>query len=387
MRELTAAAVDRLETYAGHFADGFRRRDQAKWMAVYLQGLLAAGDRKTVETMAREVVPPTSVQVEDPAQALQNFVNQSPWDEKALWQIFRARAAHRLARPGVFVIEDVGFPKQGQQSVGVQRQLWSATGKKANCQVAVALSYVDAEGCVPLAIRLYLPRTWLNAPDRLEAAGVPLEARRARLRTDIALELLDAVRSEGLTAPVVAGPGYSSSDFRQALTDREMTYLLGVADDYLVVPEAATVGAAVGGASTSPWSRSVGPLPVSLGQLVSGSTSGPGFEWAPVSGEGLIDRSSNGQAALCRALVEHRAGGWPAFALTNLPTETTAQEAGRLWQARPVTTSAFRRMRDELGLDHFEGRSWRGFHHHTCLVALAYGFLISEEAREGEEDR
>jgi SRSO17 transposase len=378
MSDITNTNLRGLEAYAELFGDAFRRRDQAKWMRVYLQGLLAPGERKTVETMARQVTPPDG-RVEDLAQALQNFVNQSPWDEQALWQRYRSRvASRRLNSAGVFVIDDVGFPKQGQQSVGVQRQFWSAAGKKANCQIAVALSWCDADGCVPLALRLYLPRTWLNAPDRLDAAGVPAEARRAMLRTDIALELLDEVRAEGFAAAaVVAGPGYASAEFRRALAERDSHYLVSAAGDFLVVPEApVAVGAPVSGQAFGGW-RSNGHRSAPLADLAPRSGHGRRFDWITVADDGLGDPGIYGSGETRRVLVEHRPDGRTGFAFTNLPLDASVAEAGDRWRARGQAESAYRRMRDELGLDHFEGRSWRGFHHHTCLVALAYGFLLT----------
>ena len=140
--------------------------------------------------------------MEDAAQALQNFVNQSPWDEQIVWRRYRTLLAERVAEPdGVFVVNDLTFIKQGRHSVGVQRQYSSALGRKTNCQIAVALHHVGAAGGCPLGLRLYLPRAWLQQPQRLDAVGVAPENRLAGGKGAIALDLLDEARKDGWSAP------------------------------------------------------------------------------------------------------------------------------------------------------------------------------------------
>jgi SRSO17 transposase len=271
--------LQELDAYVGLFRGGFRRAEQARWAAVYLQGLLGAGRRKNIGTLAETAVLPPGLAVEDVAQALQNFVNQSPWDEQRLWQRYRTLMAECLGKGAEALrVEDVTFPKQGRHSVGVLRQHSSALGRKINCQVAVSLHAVTAAGHVPLALRLYLPRKWLESPARLAAAGVPPECRVPLGKAEVALELLDRVREEGWPGPeVAAGPGYrDSAAFREGLAARGLSFR---------------------------------ELPEGVGS--EGDPLGP-------------------------TLAELR----------------------------------------ELGLDHFEGRSWRGFHHHGCLFMLAYGFRV-----------
>jgi SRSO17 transposase len=318
--------LQRLHAYAGLFREDFRRTDQARWAHAYLQGLLRDAGRKNVATLARRLVPPAGCGADDTAQALQNFINQSPWDEQQPWRRFRALLARRFGHPeGVFVIDDLTFLKQGQHSVGVQRQYSSALARKVNCQVAVAVHYVSRRGDFPLALRLYLPKDWLNAPRRLDAAGVPAECHRFATKGEIALELLDQVRAEEVPGRcVVAGAGYGTSPgFCEGLAARGLFYLVKVPEDVAAFAEK--------------------PLAVPDGH--------------------------NGRA--------------PAAVLSNLPAATSVRRAARLWDTHPRARAAYQRMRDELGLDHFEGRSWRGFHHHLCLVMLAYGFLLTEQERRG----
>jgi SRSO17 transposase len=305
-----SAWLQALDEFLEPFREAFRRREQWQWASVYLQGLLRPGQRKTIGNLAQCVVLPPDLPVTDTAQALQHFVNQSPWDEERLWRRYRALLAARCdAAAGTLVLEEFVFVKQGRHSVGVQRQYSAARGGKCNCQIAVGVHRAGADGVFPLALRLYLPRGWLGDPSRLDAAGVPAEARRPQSRSGLALALLDAVRAEGWLAPVVAGGAGFGADasLREALADRGPGYVLAVPDDSrLLVGERVT--------AVEDEDRSV--------LLVSSGTSEPLAAWRDVEAVRRANR------ALC----------------------------------------------DERGLDHFEGRSWRGFHHHACLAVLAAVF-------------
>jgi SRSO17 transposase len=279
-RTVSPRFLAELDEYVGLFRGEFRRSDQARWAGVYLQGLLRADGRKNMETLAGTVALPPGLAADDVAQALQNFVNQSPWDEQRLGRRYRALLAGRPgASPSRLHVEDLTFPKQGRHSVGVQRQYSSTLGRKVNCQVAVSLHHVGPDGALPLALRLYLPRRWAEAPERLEAAGVPEEHRALLGKAELALQLLDLVRGEG-------------------------------------------------------WSGS---------EL----TASPGYRGAAAFRDGLAERG--------------------------LELQEDGTDAGRFEEGMA-------RLR-ELGLDHFEGRSWRGFHHHACLVMLAYGFTVWRQRR------
>src|SRR5215203_5949818 len=172
--ELDPAVLGRLRDYAALFAPDFPQSKPARWAGVYLQGLLLDGERKSIEPLSRRVALPEGLTSKDPEQALQQFVNQSPWDEQAVLRRYRAHLARTFAGPdGIFLFDDVSFPKQGAHSVGVQRQYCGALGKKANCQVAVSVHYVAPGGHYPLDLRLYLPECWLADQRRLDKAGVP----------------------------------------------------------------------------------------------------------------------------------------------------------------------------------------------------------------------
>src|SRR3954468_19431611 len=238
--ELAPEVLDRLGTYAARFRDDFNRPRQAQYSGVYLQGLILDGELKSIEPLSRKVTLPPGLQVADLDQALQQFVGQSTWDEQAVWKRYRSTMAQTFASPsGIFVIDATSFPKQGKHSVRVKRQYCGALGKKANCQVAPSVHYVGPKGHYPLAMRLYLPESWLGDAGRLDRAGVPGQERRPLTKGQIALELLDRVRGEGLPGRlVVADAGYGvSGPFRDGLASRGLHYIVGVTDEMVVFTE------------------------------------------------------------------------------------------------------------------------------------------------------
>jgi SRSO17 transposase len=405
--ELAPEVLDRLNAYADRFRDDFNRPRQAQYSGVYLQGLILDGDRKSIEPLSRKATLPPGLEVSDLDQALQQFIGQSTWDQQTVWKRYRSVMAETFASPaGIFVIDDTSFPKQGKLSVGVQRQYCGAQGKKANCQVAPSVHYVAPKGHCPLAMRLYLPETWLDDSKRLEKAGVPRERRRALTKGQIALELLDQVRSEGLPGRlVVADAGYGvSGPFREGLAERGLSYIVGVTDEMVVFTEEPSwevPGPAVRppGSGGRPRRRSrlkAGtPKPVSLRELAAstplrkvtwregtkGKLSGR-FAWLRVWPGGGWATGVCAGAEPIWLLIEEQADGKIKYALSNLPGRTGRIKAVRLWKSRWPVEQGYQQMKEELGLDHHEGRSWRGFHHHARLVMLAFGFLALERERE-----
>src|SRR3954470_17354804 len=408
--ELAPEVLGRLDAYAARFRDDFNRPRQAQYSGVYLQGLILDGERKSSEPLSRKVTLPPGLEVSDLDQALQQFVGQSTWDEQAVWRRYRSTMAATFASPkGIFVIDDTSFPKQGKHSAGVQRQYCGASGKKANCQVAPSVHYVGPKGHYPLAMRLYLPEVWLGDAERLDKAGVPEEHRRALTKGQIALELLDQVRAEGLPGRlVVADAGYGvSGPFRDGLASRGLNYIVGVTEEMVVFTEAPTWEAPGPAARPSksggrPRKRSRlkegTPRPVSLKALAASTPlrkvtwregtkaklSGR-FAWLRVWPGGGWATGECAGAGPGWLLIEEQADGRIKYALSNLPEATRRIEAVRLWKSRWPVEQGYQQMKEELGLDHHEGRSWRGFHHHACLVMLAFGFLALEREREARD--
>jgi SRSO17 transposase len=407
--ELTPEVLDRLGDYADVFRDGFSHKKQAAWSGVYLQGLLHDGERKSIEPLSGRVTLPVGLDAKDPEQALQQFVSQSPWDDEELGRRYRKHLAQTLASPeGIFVFDDTSFPKQGTHSVGVQRQYCGALGKKANCQVAPSVHYVSPKGHYPLAMRLFLPDSWIEDPARLDAAGVPEAFRQAQTKGEIALDLLDTVRGEGLPGWLaVADAGYGvSEDFRKGLASRGLASIVGVTDEMVVFtneptwepPGPAERPVGTGGRPRQrPRLAENEPRPVSLKDLAAGTAlrkvtwregtkgklSGQ-FAWLRVWPGGGWATGDCAGAEPIWLLIERQADGKLKYAFSDLPADTPRLRAVRLWKSRWPVEQGYQQMKEELGLDHFEGRSWRGFHHHVTLVMLAFGFLVLEQLREKE---
>lgn len=320
---------------------------------------------------------PDGLSVSD--QALQQFLGQSTWDEQAALRRYRATMVAKFADPaGIFVIDDTTFPKQGKHSVGVQRQYCGALGKKANCQCAVSVHYVAPKGHSPLDMRLYLPDSWLDDPARLDEAGVPGAERRRLSKRQISLELLDRVRAEGLLGGVVvADSGYGvSGPFRAGLAERGLHSIVGVTDEMLVFTEPPRWIAPMAGPGGRPqkWHRLAeeSPRPISLEELAARTprrkvtwregTKGPmwgRFAWLRVWPAGGLATGQCADAELIWLLIEEQADGKRKYAFSNLPADTRRINAVRLWRSRRPVELGYQQMKEELGLDHHEGRSWR----------------------------
>jgi SRSO17 transposase len=348
--ELAPEVLQRLRDYAEQFRDLYRYPTQFSWSGVYLRGLLQDGDRKSIEPMAARVPRPAELlDIRDPEQALQQFVNQSPWDEPTVEKRYRSVMAGPLASPrGIFVIDDTGFPKQGKHSVGVQRQYCGQLGKKANCQVAVTVHYVSPKGHFPAALRLYLPESWTRSPERLEAVGVPERYREKQTKGQIALDLLDQVRREELLPGdvVITDAGYGvAQEFRAGLAQRGLFYIAGVTSGMVVFteeprwewPQPATRGRR----PTNPHLAERNPRPVRLEELArrlprrkvtwregtKGKLSGK-FSWVRVWPAQGWERGQCAGAEPLWLLIEEQADGKIQFAFSNLPVGTSRPLAG-----------------------------------------------------------
>jgi len=403
---LDPAVLDRLRRYAAHFAPDFPQSKPARWAGVYLHGLLADGERKSIEPLSHRVTLPPGLTSEDPEQALQQFVSQSPWDEQAVLRRYRALMGEHFASPdGVFVIDDTSFPKRGRHSVGVSHQYCGALGKQANCQVAVTLHSTSPRGHFPLDLRLYLPESWTTDAGRMDAAGVPDDARVHRTKGQIALGLLDRVRAEGVRGSVVvADAGYGNAgELRDGLAERGLYYVVGVQAETVVFAQrprwAHPPRTGRRGPDPSRWVLADdSPRPLSVGELAGrlrlrrvswrvgtkGRLSAP-FAWVRVWLGADWHRGTRVPPEPVWLLVEEQSGGQIKYALSNFPPGTPIRTAVRLWKQRWRIEQGHQQMKEELGLDHFEGRGWRGFHHHAAVVLLAYGFLLLERTRPRAE--
>ena len=404
--ELDGDVLERLEQYVALFAADFGVITRRHWAEIYLQGLFLDGERKSIQPLSHRVTVPGWHG--DTEQALQLFVNQSGWDEQKVLRTYRKVLAGALAdAAGVIVIDDTGFPKKGRHSVGVARQYSGTLGKTDNCQIAVSLHYVAPMGDYPLALRLFLHESWTSQPQRMEAVHVPAAEQVPKTKGEIALDLLDLVRKEGLPhRAVVADAGYGIGvEFRHGLEARSETYVVGIAGQEAVFTEPPSwqvrSETAERGRPPSRWYITAAtPPPVAVKALAQQLERTP-FSWRQGTKGALqaefawvrvwpAHRWSIGRAAddvphpateARWLLVEWRSDGSIRYALSNLPATATLADGASLWKTRWHVEQGYQQLKEELGLDHFEGRSWPGFHHHATLCFLAYGFLALERLR------
>jgi SRSO17 transposase len=371
------------------FLAALHREAQRRWAPVYLQGLLGPGERKSVAPMAARVAP-------DDVQQLHHFVAASPWATAPLEQEL-ARTAQRLVGGprAVLIIDDTALPKQGRHSVGVARQYCGALGKTANCQTLVSLTLARGEVPVPLALRLYLPAEWVADRARCRRARVPAEIG-FRTKNELALADLDRVRAAGVTfGTVLADAAYgTSAEFRQALSARGLCWAVGVLRTQKVYPAHVRLAPARPGPTGRPpkhptpsvRSRSAETMITALGRSAwrrlvwRHGTKGPlAADFAAVRvrvADGpLMARGQHRPGAAAWLVGERRASGERKYYLTNHPATASLLTLARAIKARWVCEQAHQQMKEELGLDHYEGRSWRGLHHHALLSMIAFAFL------------
>ena len=384
----------RLVVFAEEVFEPMRRKDQRRWGETYLRGLMLDGKRKSVEPMA--------ARLEDgDEQCLQQFVNQSPWR----WEPVRERLAVRMTAeiaPEAWVVDDTGFPKQGKKSVGVARQYCGALGKTGNCQVGVSVSAVTAQASCPIDWRLFLPEAWDEDPRRT-ACRVPDEVRH-QPKWRLALAMVDELTGWGIQAPPVLGDAaYGDiTEFRSGLEERGIQYVLDVKATTSALPENATplAPARKPGRGRPPAPRYRRPFG-NLAELAAGADQDAWTDitWREGTRGAMHSRflairvrpanvklrraDPDGELRACWLLAE-----WPAskdaptdYWLSNLPADTTIDQLVALAKLRWRVEQDYRELKDALGLDHFEGRSWPGWHHHVTLVSVAHGFLTTERLR------
>lgn len=403
MRHASDPSERRFREYLDRLARAVRHWDRREPLRAYLTGLCLPGERKSIEPMAARVDPR---HVRARHQSMHHFVANAPWEDAAVLKVARDWVLEQMERHGAvaaWVIDDTGIPKKGSHSVGVARQYCGAVGKQENCQVAVSVSLVNEAVSVPAAYRLYLPESWAKDRKRRRKAGIP-EGIAFRTKWEIALEQVAALKEEGLPpAPVVADAGYGViTRFRDRLTAMRIPYLVGVTGETTVwrpddrpLPPRPYRGR---GRRPIRWRRTKRHRPVAIRALARAL---PASAWRTVrwrqGTRGTMHsrfawrrvRAAHGDENLPRPReLEWLLIEWPRteseptkFWLSTMPADTPASQLVRLAKIRWRIERDYEELKREFGLDHFEGRGWRGFHHHATLSIAAYGFLAAERAR------
>jgi SRSO17 transposase len=377
-----ARYVDGLVSVIGH-------ADRAAPLRDYCMGLVLPGERKSVEPMAAITAPERTAAQH---QSLLHFVGQGGWSDEEVLAKVRAQVLPRIERHGAieaWIIDDTSFPKQGRHSVGVSHQYCGQLGKQANCQVAVSLSLANHDASLPVAYRLYLPKDWAEDDRRRSKAGVPEEIG-FKTKPEIALEQIRWACEMGLPGDMVlfdAGYGHDSK-LRTGVTELGRAYVAGIQPQTLVwAPGTRRGRAPKRGRSDAPNATSVKDVAVGL----------PAKAWRTIKWrEGTNDWLSS-RFARVRVHVASRHERpdkpakewllieWPddedeptRYWLSTLPKNITFTGLVDAAKLRWRVERDYQELKQEVGLGHFEGRGWRGFHHHATLCIAAYGFLISE---------
>jgi SRSO17 transposase len=391
-----AAYLDRLAQAAGHL-------DRVVPLKSYCTGLLLPGERKSVEPMAARLCPDN---VRQTHQSLHHVVAHAPWSDEDILEAVRQYALSAMQKQGpieAWVVEDTGLVKKGTHSVGVTRQYCGQVGKQENCRVAVSLSISNAQASLPIAWRLYLPEVWANDKKRRKAAGVPEEIP-FQTKPEIALQQIRvAVEREIAQAPVLADAAYGTeTKFREGITALGLPYVVGIQS------------------SVTAWKPGEGPLPkrvwkgngrppkllrrdprhapISVKEL---ALTLPPRMWREVRWREGTRHQLRSRFAALRVRPAHRdywrseprpeewlLVEWPKeesepiqYWFSTLPADVPLKDLVRLAKQRWLIERDYQELKQELGLGHYEGRGWRGFHHHATLCIAAYGFLVAERSR------
>ena len=383
------AQRERLKGFLDEMLVTLGRLERRQWGDVYVRGLLATSGRKATASMAAHVS-------DGNVQAMQQFIGQSPWP----WEPLREGLAHRLVEElhpvAAWVVDDTGFPKKGVHSVGVARQYSGTLGKIGNCQVAVSLHYATDDAAVPLDFTLYLPEEWLEGKRR-QKAGIPKYVT-FQPKWALALALIDrALAWEVPKGVIVADVGYgNTTEFRTGLAERKLLFAVGVQHTTAVWADSGNL--------VNPSLRRRGrprrkPLKVGAPMSVSEvSQSLPQERWQRVTWREGTKGPMTSRFTATRVLPSHsyQHDGlkeeplwllveWPEdeaaptkFWFANLPEDASLLSLVRLAKIRWWIEQGYQQLKDELGLDHYEGRSWQGWHHHVTMTMLAFGFLTLE---------
>ncbi|HLO08357.1 MAG TPA: IS701 family transposase [Terriglobales bacterium] len=383
-------------------ANAARHADRHTPLKNYCKGLLLPGERKSVEPMAARLAPDNIRRMH---QSLHHLVADAPWNDEEMLAEVRRQVLPAMEKHGpvvAWIVDDTGFPKQGQHSVGVARQYCGQIGKHDNCQAAVSLSVSTWNSSLPIAWRLYLPEVWCQDAERRQQAGVP-EEMEFQTKPEIALgQIRQAMEQKVPAGVVLADAGYGNGmPFRTAITELGLQYMVGVESTTTVwepgqQPLPAPPRKPGRGAPPKRLQRNVDHQPVAVKQLALGL---PPSAWKQIGWRQGSRETLRSRFAAVRVRPAHRDYKkiaphpeewllieWPKN--ESEPTKywlstwrETLKSLVKMAKHRWIIERDYEELKQELGLGHYEGRGWRGFHHHGVLCIAAYGFLVSERNR------
>jgi len=397
------------QRYMKYLCEALGHQDRHVGFSDYSRGLMLPIERKSVEPLAAHIDPE---HVSAKHQSLHHLVADSEWSDVAVVGRVREWVMPRLGVGGgcYWIVDDTGFPKKGTHSVGVARQYCGQLGKQDNCQVAVSLSLASERGSVPIDWRLYLPEKWAKDRRRRKKAGVPT-AVKFLTKPEIALEQIQAAKAAGVPIGIVlADAGYGNETaWREALDEMELEYCVGV--------QSVTTVWAAGAGPVPPkaknkigrpatrWRRVPGSTPLSVKEL---AETLPPQRWRTVGWREGTNEPLSSRFAAVRVRAAHRDDKglrapraeqwllieWPVdqaeptkYWLSTLPATTPLVKLVRTAKMRWRIERDYQELKQEFGLSHYEGRGWRGFHHHATLCIAAYGFLLADRLKHGDSKK
>lgn len=384
---MDAAAEKRLRQYIDGLSSTLGHPRRREVFALYALGLFCDLERKSAEPIAM-LTCPDPARADAAHQSLLHFISQSDWDDRAVRR-YAARYAMDVmsARAPVttWIIDDTGFMKQGRHSVGVQRQYTGTAGKIANCQIGVSLVVSNGLEHLPLDFELYLPETWANDAVRRREAQIP-DGVHFQTKVDLALTMIERAACDKIPGDIVL----TDAAYGRSAKFRNTVRLLGF--DYAVGVDATTKLVALGPGGR--WSAD--PITAAAFAKKLGDGAFRRITWREGTNKKLASRFALRRVRLANddgiPLEEHEPlwllAEWSygesepsKFAVTTLPAKLSKKQIVRVYKERYRTEKAYEEMKGELGLDHFEGRRFRGWHHHVSIVLSCYAFIVAERAR------
>lgn len=390
MRDPGARWQRELERWCEPYLDAFEHKVRKRWAPVYLRGLLLPGARKSIEPIVERVAPAEKEQIN-------HFVATSKWDTKPIEVVHADRCNELVGGADAhLIIDDTALPKKGTHSVGVAHQYCGALGKQANCQCLVSLTLARNEIPIPVAFRLYMNEAWASDDERRIKAGVP-DTISFRPKWQIALDEIDRLlENEVQFGDVLADAGYGScGEFRSGLSQRELLWTVGILSTQTAYPASVRIvppkpkrrgGRQPLRGTPSESSHSVAKLIEELGPSAVRKITWRNGSKGPLSGRFAIMRVRPADGPRAPITNYHLPGEevWliaefrsdeTKYYFSNLPTSTSLKRVVSAIKARWSCEQMHQQMKEELGLDHFEGRSWHGLHHHAVLCMIAFAFL------------
>ena len=378
-----------LSNFVSEFKEILGRSERSHWCKMYLSGLLLDGERKSIQPMSERLVGGDE-------QAMQQFVNQSPWcHEKVQLHLANFLIKKLRTKKGILVLDDTSLPKKGNTSVGVARQYCGALGKVANCQSIVSWHYVQKQGeHFPIFGEIYLPEDWIKNPDKLKRCGVPERRFEFKKKWELACDLLDKMPPGLSYEAIVFDAGYGEiREFLKCLDQREEIFVAQIPESHSFWPiDIATnnnqskigrprqyeevADKMLKPLSAKKWRIELENEKRKWTRIKLPLVSNKFTEVIAIRVKEVISQAFYRPGAERWLIIEKIANGTYKYYVSNAPIDTSLKQMMQWVHERWKIEQGYQQLKEELGLDHFEGRSWMGLHHHITLCFMAYAFLI-----------